>query len=363
MATRRWRLAVTAVVFLAVGCSDPASSIMARPVDAGLSVTDASAGAGIAMFTAVDLLTAAGLPNSVAEGINLPGIVAGTSYAVNPATDGRVTVWNATGPHDVGVPAGFLAAEGMAINDFGDVVGIAHGPAGVGNRGFIWTPGVGFSILTGPAGATDVQAVDIEDNALTVVGEATVGGNTHAFRWQPGSGYQDLHPAGFASSHADAISPNQAVTGWAKTMAGDLHAVMWSPVAVFTDLGTLPGGSNSMGFDINSAGAVVGQSEKLGGNLVAFMRRFPAVMQGAPFANSAGTGISDLGRMVGWSPMAGMRRAVTKKGNTAFLFLPPLAGTLLSDAREVNRCGHAVGSTAFVNGTVHATRWTNSPCD
>jgi len=363
MGTQRWQVVVTIVVLSTVGCADPTSSKSARLVDPGLSVTDVGDGAAINAFTAVDLLTAAGLPNSVGEGINLPGLAAGTSYGVDPTLDGRVTIWNATGAHDVGVPAGFVAAEGKAINDFGDIVGIAHGPAGVGRRGFVWIPGSGFSILTGPPGATDVQAWDIEDNALTVVGEVTVAGSTHAFRWQPGSGYQDLHPAGFASSHADAIAPNQAVTGWAKTMAGDLHAVMWSPAAVFTDLGTLPGGSNSQGFDINSAGAVVGQSEKTGGTLVAFMRRFPAAMQGAPFSNSAGTGISDLGRMVGWSPVGALRRAVTKKGNTAFLLLPMLAMTITSDAREVNRCGHVVGSTAFANGTVHATRWTNAPCD
>jgi uncharacterized membrane protein len=108
---------------------------------------------------------------------------------------------------------------------------------------------------------------------------------------------------------------------------------------------------------------VVGQSDKAGGIVVAIMRRFPMAMKDAGIASSVGSGISDLGRMVGWAPAGGLQRAATKKNTTAFLFLPTLAGTMLSDAREVNRCGHAVGSTTFINGQVHATRWTNSPCD
>ena len=196
----------------------------------------ATESAGILAFSVSDLGTAAGLPNSVGEGINFPGEVAGVSYGVDPVVDGRVTFWDAVGPHDVGVPAGFGAAEGKAVNDFGDIVGIAHGPMSGVRRGFVWTVGGGFLILNGPPGATDVQAWDIEDNALTVVGELTVAGNTHAFRWQPGSGYQDLHPAGYLSSHANAIASNGAMAGWAVTPAGDEHAVLWSPAARRHDL-------------------------------------------------------------------------------------------------------------------------------
>ncbi len=360
MVTRRWQVALMGLMLSAAwACSDPTSSAPRKEGDAQLAMGEGSA--GILAFTAVDLGTAGGLLNSIAEGINTAGIVAGVSYTADPALDGTVTAWNAAGPHNLGVPAGFFAAEGKAINNFGDIVGIAY--AAAGRRGFVWTPGGGFSILTGPPGATDVQAFDIDANALVVVGEVTVAGAVHAFRWQPVSGYQDLHPPGYLSSHANAISPNGGMTGWAKTAAGDDHAVMWSPTAVFTDLGTLPGGTTSQGYDINSAGAVVGQSDKLGGNVVAIVRNFPLPMQSGPFANSAGSGVSDMGRMVGWAPLGGARRAATKRSTTAFLFLPTLGATMLSDAREVNLCGHAVGSTTFVNGVVHATRWTNAPCD
>jgi hypothetical protein len=64
---------------------------------------------------------------------------------------------------------------------------------------------------------------------------------------------------------------------------------------------------------------------------------------------------------VGLSPFSvKVRLRMTRVGLQDVVALVP---TMLSDAREVNRCGHAVGSTTFINGQVHATRWTNSPCD
>lgn len=122
-------------------------------------------------------------------------------------------------------------------------------------------------------------------------------------------------------------------------------------------------GTTSRGYDVSNGGAVVGQSDKAGGLSVAIMRHFPAAMKDAGIANAVGSGISDLGRMVGRAPAGAFQRAATKKGTPAFSFLPTLAMTMLSDAREVDRCGHAVGSTTFFTGQVHATRWTNSPCD
>ncbi len=363
MATRQLQAALTGLVLSAAwACSDPTLAPRGPDIDPALSSAQGSV--GIAAFSVVDLGTAAGLPNSIAEGINMGGFVAGVSYNVDPRLDGRVTLWTPAGAFAVGVPPGFMAAEGRAINDFGDIVGIAHSAAAGGRRGFFWSPASGFAILNGPPGTTDLQAFDIEGAGLAVVGRMTVAGAAHAFRWQAATGYQDMHPAGFASSQVNSIAPTGAMTGTARTPAGNDHAVMWSPVGAFFDLGTLPGGSSSRGNDINSLGGVVGQSNKLGGNLIAMRRRMPGAMQEAwAINNSSATGISDLGRMVGWAPVGGQRLAATRYTTTGFIYLPMLAATAQSDAREVNLCGHAVGSTTFGNGMVHATSWRNTPCD
>ncbi|MFN8581695.1 MAG: hypothetical protein U0163_12055 [Gemmatimonadaceae bacterium] len=347
-----------AVVLSATACSDAPSAPRPTPDQSVF----ADEGANVSAFVPLDLGTTAGLPNSVGNGINTMGDMAGASYNVDPTADGRVARWTAANRTDLGVPAGFNAAVGNAISDFGAIVGSAYGA--VGRRGFVWqVGGIGYGILNGPVGTTDLDARDIEDNNLVVVGEFTNGGMVHAFRWQPATGYRDLHPAGFLSSHAEAIAPNGAVTGWVKMFGGPEHAAMWSPAGVFTDLGALVAGANAHGYDINSFGMNVGESGNGAGAVVAVLRRLPNPMAGAPIPDSRGMGISDLGRMVGWAPQAGARRAVTKRGAGALGFLPPLAGTATSDAREVNRCGQVVGSTTYANGITRATWWNNVPCD
>lgn len=342
-------------------CSDAPSAPRVPPADASVSASEGDA--SINVFVVINLGTTPGRNNSIANGNNIAGDAAGVSYNADPITDGRVTVWPAGAvPVDLGVPAGYTAAVGNAISDFNAVVGSAYNAAG--RRGFVWqVGGIGFNILNGPAGTTDLDARDIEDNNLLVVGEFTNAGNVHAFRWQPATGYQDIHPAGYLSSHAEAIAPNGDITGWAKMFGGPEHAVMWSAAGGFVDLGALPGGTDSHGYDINSFRTTVGESTTGAGTVVAMARRLPGAMAGAPTAGSRGMGISDLGRMVGWAPLGADRRAITKRGPGAFIFLPFIGGTVTSDAREVNRCGDAVGSTTYVNGLVRATRWQNMPCD
>ncbi|MFN8574996.1 MAG: hypothetical protein U0132_23290 [Gemmatimonadaceae bacterium] len=357
--TREW---VGAGLILAgmMACADAPSAPRTPGPDAAISADE---GASISAFVPLNLGVIPGRNNSVANGNNINGDAGGVSYNVDPVTDGRVTVWPVGGgPVDLGVPAGYTAAVGNAISDFNAVVGSAYNAAG--RRGFVWqVGGIGFNVLLGPAGTTDLDARDIEDNNLVVVGEFTNAGNVHAFRWQLATGYQDLHPAGYLSSHAEAIGPNGDITGWAKMFGGPEHAVMWSAAGGFVDLGALPGGTDSHGFDINRFRTTVGESTTGAGTVVAIARRPPGAMQGAPAAGSRGMGISDLNRMVGWAPLGANRRAVTKRGPGGFIYLPFLGGTLNSDAREVNLCGEAVGSTTFINGSVRATRWQNIPCD
>ena len=86
MATRQRQAALVGLVLTgAWACSDPTSSPPPKEADAGLAIAEESA--GVLAFSVSDLGTAAGLLNSIGEGINFPGEVAGVSYGGDPVVD------------------------------------------------------------------------------------------------------------------------------------------------------------------------------------------------------------------------------------------------------------------------------------
>lgn len=349
---------VMALLLLAA-CSEPPSSPKPRPETLDGAI-ESDGGAGIAAFNAVDMGTAPGQVNSIAYGINNPGTTVGVSYNVDQTVDGFVTVWTAGGVVNLNRPGGYTAAGAVAINDVGEIVGFAKTPAA--NDGFYFSTATGYIPLTGPAGTTALDARDI-NNAGTIVGEVTNGVAAHAFRFNLALGYNDLHPPGYLESHADGINNAGDITGWAVTAAGDRHAVTWNAGGVFADLGTLPGGNTSEGHDINNFGAVVGQAEDAAGNEVGLLFRPGFGLSGLTVANTIGVALSDRGRMAGWAVLGGFRRAGTKRGSGPLGLLPMIGGAVESSGRAVNICGTIVGSSRLGGGVVHATRWTNVPCD
>jgi probable HAF family extracellular repeat protein len=358
---RAWERAagVVVAVLAMAACSDDKAPTEPPP-DTRDGAAVVEGGAGIAVFNAIDMGTAAGQANSIAYGINNAGTTAGVSFNVGQDIDGVVTVWTAGGTVNLGRPGGYASAAAAAINDAGEIVGLARSPALT--SGFYWSAATGFIPLVGPPGSIAVDARDI-NNGGVIVGEMTNGAATHAFRFTFAAGYDDLHPAGYLSSHADGVNNAGFISGWAVTPAGDRHAASWSPAGVFTDLGTLPGGPTSEGHDINNFNAIVGQAETAGGNDVAMLFRPGFGMNGLAAPNTIGVALSDRGRMAGWAVIGGFRRAGTKRGTGPLGLLPMVGGALESSARGVNTCGTMVGSSRLAGGVVHATRWTNIPCD
>lgn len=267
----------------------------------------------------VDLGTLPGGTYSVAAGINSSGQIVGSANTSWGQT--HAVLWTGAGAiTDLGVLPGGDASGAAAINDAGTVVGYSsdtfngHVGTSVNQSPFIWTLAGGLKQLF-PGGIGVGNAI----NSLgQVAGAAGNLAGNQPFRWAQQSGLQMLaivagDDAGFASGINDAGDVVGGSSYSPDCGAGDgqiecppgihyvAHALLWpasggvvnlsakpgfpsegSPAAInaggqivgtagvraflwssaggFTDLGVLPGRTNSAAWAINAAGQVVGVS-------------------------------------------------------------------------------------------------------
>lgn len=193
-----------------------------------------------------------------ARDINEQGWVLGFQYP-------RSWIWRpSTGLQWIDPPAGYSAFQAEAMNDPGQVVGMAS------NQAFLWENGTFRAILPpGYAGAP----YDI-NNAGTVVGSAFSGSTQGSYSWNAATGFAFL---GGTPDGAEALSINDAgdITGWFEAAPGVHHAYLWRN-GQRLDLGVLKGPS-SVGIGISNYGVVVGRDGT------------------SPFRWSGGSGLRPLG--------------------------------------------------------------------
>jgi probable HAF family extracellular repeat protein len=115
----------------------------------------------------------------------------------------------------------------------------------------------------------------------------------------------DLGSLGGRTMTPVAINSSGKVVGYAETSRGLTRAFIYT-AGVLQDLGTLPGGSQSLAFGINNSGNVVGGADNQAGTLHAFL-----------YSNGIMQDLNDL--------------------------IPPLSGWILSEARCINESGQIVG--------------------
>lgn len=245
----------------------------------------------------VDIGTANGLPTN-AWAINSAGDLAGDNGTTLPF------YWSPEGGYVlIGQPPGYNFAFG--INDLSEVTGQFY----VRNRGvqaFFWSPtrkvqtigdlsgglSVGNAInnlhhITGTANVSDgayvaflvrklgqmrqiarINGVNytageaINDND-EVVGVGIDTSNKYTgFYWSQATGMILLQTLGGTHSAGFGINQSGVFTGFATNAAEASHAAIWaSSGAAPQDLGTLPGGTNSIARSINNLGEVVGVSD------------------------------------------------------------------------------------------------------
>jgi probable HAF family extracellular repeat protein len=155
------------------------------------------------------------------------------------------------------------------------------------------------------------------NNALQVVGQAGAGNASvapnHAFVWQNGT-FTDLGTLGGPASRATAINnaASPEIVGWADTSLLDssgnyiYHACLWQQNGTggwsLTDLGTLPGSTDSAAYAINNSGQVVGNPNSTSGHPFVWQNGVMTDLNTLVPANSAlgsAYGINDNGQITG----------------------------------------------------------------
>jgi probable HAF family extracellular repeat protein len=171
-----------------------------------------------------------------------------------------------------------------AINDRGQVVGVADTPTGAVYV-FLWDKEHGFRTIDRYDDPPHVGGLCI-NNAGQVVGTmADPNANQRAFFWDLNAGRQLLGTLGGTQSSAEGMNNLGQVVGSAEVRARYRHAFVWGAAAGMRDLSTL-GGLNSCAVSINDSGQIVG------------------------FAETA----DNRNRVVVWEPVAGDARQNTQDG-------------------------------------------------
>ncbi|MBL9189108.1 MAG: hypothetical protein JNK23_16615 [Opitutaceae bacterium] len=225
--------------------------------------------------------------------------------------------------------------EANGINASGVVVGTNTGFPSAETRGFIVSNGV----------VTDLGA---NTSAVGIADDGTVAGNAFP-RAFVRSSTGTVTPFGPSTTIATAMSRNGIVAGYTET--ANRRAFRYAG-GTLTDLGALPGGSNSYGYGVNNAGTVVGSSnESTNRFLHAVIYSGGTVTDidptGTGALGSAALGINSAGTVVGQNSVG---RAFIYTAATGIVDLNTLVTNLaasgfasLTSATAINDAGQIVG--------------------
>ena len=197
-----------------------------------------------------------------AFGINDASEVTGQFYAPYPYV--RAFSWSASQGDPprflAGLPGGGHESVGNGINNLHHITGTAN----LSNGRFIaffWN-GTRMSRIAAIAGNSYTAGEAINDNDEVVGVGVDSAGQYEGFYWSSAAGQVLLQTLGGQHSAGFGINRSGAFTGLASNASEAYHAVIWnSSTGTPIDLGTLPGGTNSLGRAINNLGQVVGASD------------------------------------------------------------------------------------------------------
>ena len=215
------------------------------------------------------------LPGSVGDtrvfGINSAGIAVGAcSDYFNPFN--YAVRWQNGAVTDLGsLGGGTNGGAALAINDSGTIAGFSFATDRLGSpevAAYYDTAWHALPYLTGAPSDAYAEAHAINASG-ECAGESTASdGQYHATLWKGGKAY-DLGLLGGTSSQAGGMNDAGMVVGYFQTQpdANGItydHAFLWTPTSAngtsgtMKDLGTLPGGTDSIARDINNNNQIVG---------------------------------------------------------------------------------------------------------
>lgn len=271
------------------------------------------------------------------------------------------------------------SSQAEDVNDAGLVVGTRFVTP---SRAFLWTPAqprgtAGTLQDLGTLGSTGAYAKAINNSGHVVGGTGDGAGVSRAFLWTQAGGMQDLGLApDWAGAAAMDIDESGHVAGLAQTGVGQ-RAALWTvsvdaggvvQVVGRESLGTLPDGSFSVAFGVNSLGQVAGNARysASGPNRAVLWTRTPTgwmiedlgLLPGDHV--SGAYGLNDQGQVVGFSaPQQGCWHAVlwsTTDGKKTAMRALEAIDECSVEAQAINNQGQVVGRSHTRSGR-NATMW------
>jgi probable HAF family extracellular repeat protein len=197
-------------------------------------------------------------PDSSAYGVSADGsVVVGTS-------SNKAFRWTqADGMKDIGSFGG-EESKAYGVSADGNIVVGYSTNSGASRHAFRWSQASGMQNLGALGGGgwdSRSWANGVSADGSTVVGWSSITPNSSllmAFKWTQDTGMIALGSLGGPWSEAKAVSANGAViVGGAYTFAQFQHAFRWSESKQMVDLGTLPGGMESVALGVSDDGHVI----------------------------------------------------------------------------------------------------------
>jgi probable HAF family extracellular repeat protein len=267
---------------------------------------------------------------------------------------------------DLGIHPGDDVSAGSAVNNCGQVVGFSGYRL---DRGFRWSSGDGMSELPPLAGNFSDAAGINDDGAVAGFSSIDNTQTNHAVVWIDGKARDLGTLPGGTDSLANAINDRGKVAGGSNSAGSGTHAFLWSETKGMRDLGALPGGGDySLARGINRSGHVVGESSTVGDTIHGFLWSKAHGMQDLePLSSghfSSASGINKRGQIVGYSDggsrcgIFSCQRAVLWTPTGAIHGLGTLPNSYSSTAIGINNAGQVVGFALFRPSLVyHAFIW------
>ncbi len=270
-------------------------------------------------------------------------------------------VWDPAGRfHDLGGLPGGSSARALAINEQGEVAGVAGSPSG-DTHAVIWRHGRITDL--GTAGGRSSSVVGLDD-AGTVFGTVWSSDDTsRAVRWDA-QGHVTLLPGlGGAGSSTQVHNTMGMSAGQATTRAGVQDMAFWDRHGQVTDI--MQARSNQTSATaMNDRGVVVLHNYLDGAFRWDRVRGLVALPDPADGRDSYPLAINDAGTVAGMAfrdpPASVGNVAVRWSASGKVEMLPYLPGTDEAYAVAMNSSGTVVGENQLPNGMTHAVRWSPS---
>ena len=314
-----------------------------------------------AAYSVVDLGTIDGFAvQTVPMAINDSGQVVGLAYSGADASFPYHAFLYSNGSIQDLQTLGGSDSAARGINEAGQVVGYSTLPDVDGHQGptqaFLYDGGV-----MQPLGGGTVHAADI-NNLGQIVGDFEAQKNVFLSNGGAITDLGNLGSPGTLPTVAWEINDNGQIVGVYYLADNHNHGFIYT-AGTLQDLGTL-GGSNSAAFAINSSGQAAGSSNLGDGTSHAFLYDGTIHDLGTlDGGNSTARGLNDLGQAVGTSPVAGVNHAFFYGGSPMLdlnTLIDPNSGWALQDAYAINNLGQITGTGTF-NGQDRAFLLTPVP--